>query len=122
MNAPDEGMTRQEEEKLHELIEEYSEVFSEVPMLTTVYEHSILVSDPTKVIRRTYPIPMRYEEEVELEIRRMIENGVIERSNSNFLNPLVVVKKKSGEIRLCLDMRELNSIVLKEYDLSLIHI
>ena len=47
MNAPDEGMTKQEEEKLHELIEEHSDVFSEVPTQTTVYEHSIVVSDPT---------------------------------------------------------------------------
>ena len=46
----------------------------------------------------------------------MLENNVIERSNSNFLNPLVVVKKKSGDIRLCLDMRELNSIIMKEYE------
>ena len=46
---------------------------------------------------RTYPIPMRYAEEVETEIRRMLDNNVIERSNSNFLNPLVVVKKKNGD-------------------------
>ena len=58
MNAADEGMTTQEEEKLHLLIEEYREVFSEVPTQTTVYEHSIVVSDPTKVIRRAYFIPM----------------------------------------------------------------
>ena len=59
-----------------------------------------MVSDPTEFVRRTYPIPMKYEGEVELEIRRMIENNIIERSNSNFLNLLVVVKKKSGEVRL----------------------
>ena len=75
-----------------------------------------MVSDPTKFVRRTYPIPMKYEGEAELEIRRMIENNVIERSNSNFLNPLVVVKKKSGEVRLCLDMRSLNSVILREFD------
>ena len=45
----------------------------------------------------------------------MIEND-IKRSNSKFLNPLVVVKKKSGEVRLCLDMRSLNSVVLREFD------
>ena len=116
VHTADEGMTTQEEKQLHEVIEEFCEIFSEVPTQTTVYEHSIIVSDSTKFVRRTYPIPMKYEVEVELEIRRMIENGVIERSNSNFLNPLVVVKKKSGDIRLCLDMRELNNIVLKEYD------
>ena len=38
------------------------------------------------------------------------------RQNSNFLNPLVVVKRKSGEVRLCLDMRSLNSVILREFD------
>ena len=67
-------------------------------------------------MRRTYPIPMKYEEQVEKEIKRMLDNDVIERSNSNFLNPLVVVKKKNDEIRLCLDMRNLNSVVEKDFD------
>ena len=72
-------MSSQEEAMLFILIEEYNEVFSDVPTQTTVYEHAIMVSDPTKFVRRTYPISMKYEGEVELEIRRMIENDVIER-------------------------------------------
>ena len=63
----------QEEKLLHNLIEEYENhmKFNEAPTQTAVYEHSITVSDPTKFVRRTYPIPMRYEEEVETEIRRV---------------------------------------------------
>ena len=46
----------------------------------------------------------------------MLDDDIIERCNSNFLNPLLVVRKKSGEIRLCLDMRNLNNFVEKEFD------
>ena len=46
----------------------------------------------------------------------MLEEDIIERSNSSFLNPLLVVRKKTGEIRLCLDMRNLNNLVEKEFD------
>lgn len=52
-----------------------------------------------------YLIPMKYEEQIEKEIKRMLDNNVTEQSNSNFLNSLVAVKKKNDKIRLCLDMR-----------------
>ena len=38
----------------------------------------------------------------------MLENGIIRRSNSNYINPIVIVIKKGGSVRLCLDARELN--------------
>lgn len=103
-------------EKIEELLEEYEDIFNEVPTLTNVYQHRIRVTDPNKFVRRTYAIPMRYEEQVENEIRRMLDNKVIERSNSSFINPLVVVRKKNNDIRLCLDMRNLNNIVEKDFD------
>ena len=109
-------ISKQEEKQLNELINEYEDIFSETPTQMTVCEHTITVTDSTKFVRRTHPIPMHYEEEVETEVRCMLDNNVIERSNSSFLNPLVVVKKKNGDIRLCLDMRELNSIIMKKYD------
>ena len=46
----------------------------------------------------------------------MLKIKIIELSERDFLNPLVVVKKKTGDIRLCLDMRNLNSITKKIYD------
>ena len=38
----------------------------------------------------------------------MLENGIIRRSNSIFINPIVIAAKKDGSVRLCLDARELN--------------
>lgn len=46
----------------------------------------------------------------------MLESGVLERSNSNFLNSLAVVKKKIVDIRLSLDMLNHNSLFVKELD------
>lgn len=41
----------------------------------------------------------------------MLDEGVIERSNSPYCNPLRIVQKKDGRIRLCLDARHLNSVI-----------
>lgn len=67
---------------------------------------------------------MKYENEVDAKIQCMINNEIIERSNSSFLNPLVrkkydtllVVMKKDESKCLCLDMWELNNIIFREYD------
>ncbi|XP_070167755.1 putative protein tag-278 [Polyergus mexicanus] len=43
-------------------------------------------------------------------------DGIIERASTQYVNPLVVVVKKTGEIRLCLDAREVNKKMLNDHD------
>jgi hypothetical protein len=101
---------------IEQLFKKHKNVFNETPRITKVYTHQISVKDESKFVRKTYPVPLHNQDKVDTEIQRMLDPGIIERSNSNFLNPIVVVEKKSGNIRLCLNMRNLNTIVKKNYD------
>ena len=66
-------------------------------------------------------IPAHYRETVEKQIHQMLEQGVIEESCSPWMAPAVFVPKKSGEIRLCIDYRELNKRTVKDaYPLPLV--
>lgn len=103
-------------EGLKGLMEEFQDIFSDRPSITTAYQHAIKLKEPEKFIRKVYPIPRKYKNEVNAEIQKMLDYNIIERADSNFLNPLVVVKKTTGDIRLCLDMRNLNNLVKKEFD------
>ena len=51
---------------------------------------------------------------MEFEIDEMIELGVIEPSISPYSSPIVLVQKKDGSIRFCIDFRKLNKIT--EFD------
>uniref|UniRef100_A0AAG5DTA5 RNA-directed DNA polymerase n=1 Tax=Anopheles atroparvus TaxID=41427 RepID=A0AAG5DTA5_ANOAO len=53
-------------------------------------------------------------EVVEQQIEQWLEQGVIQKSSSDFASRVVIVKKKNGKYRLCVDYRKLNSMVLKD--------
>ena len=44
------------------------------------------------------------------ELAEMERNGIIEPACSEWASPLVVAKKKNGELRLCIDYRKLNAV------------
>lgn len=102
--------------QLKELINQYSNIFRKEPGRVNCYQHNLEVSDNTAVIQRTYPIPLHYRDQVDKEIENMLKCGIIERASSQFINPMVVVTKPNGKIRLCLDARKLNSILLPDYE------
>ena len=47
-------------------------------------------------------------EEVKDHIDELLESKVIEESRSNYASPIVLIRKKTGELRLCINYRELN--------------
>lgn len=58
-------------------------------------------------------IPQAARQQVSDEIKRLEEAGVIERINaSEWVSPIVVVQKKDGSIRMCVDLREANKAVV----------
>ena len=44
----------------------------------------------------------------------MLEQGKIRPSNSSFAHPVVCVTKPSGDIRLCVDLRLVNSMTIAD--------
>lgn len=52
--------------------------------------------------------------EAEEEITRMKEEGIIEASVSPWSSNIVLVKKKDGSLRFCVDFRQLNDITIKD--------
>ncbi|GBM02203.1 Transposon Ty3-I Gag-Pol polyprotein [Araneus ventricosus] len=44
----------------------------------------------------------------------MVDNGIIEESSGTWASPIVLVKKKDGSTRFCVDYRKLNEITIKD--------
>ena len=71
--------------------------------------HDIPLLDETPVRQRYRRIPPSEYETVKAHIHQLLEAKVIRESSSPFASPIVLVKKKDGTLRLCVDYRLLNS-------------
>ena len=70
------------------------------------YHYIPIAGSPVKIPPRR--IPAHFKEEVEAQIQSMLDNNIFEPSSSPWMSPAVFVKNKTGNIRLCVDSRELN--------------
>lgn len=81
---------------------------------TGLVRHSINVGDSRPVKQVPRRVPINYKEEVERQTKDMLEGGVIEESESPWSSPVVLVKKKDGSLRYCIDYRKLNECTKKD--------
>ena len=89
---------------------EFAQVLANTPGRTQFAEHCIKTGSAHPVRLPAYRIPHAYREIVQQEIEEMLEEGIIEHSNSEWSSPIVLVGKKDGSLRLCVDYRRLNSL------------
>uniref|UniRef100_A0A8R7UXQ1 Reverse transcriptase domain-containing protein n=1 Tax=Triticum urartu TaxID=4572 RepID=A0A8R7UXQ1_TRIUA len=68
-------------------------------------------TDPPRV--RPYRVPHQQKAEMEKQIRELLDASVIRQSESPYATPAILVKKKDGTWRLCIDYRKLNAQTIK---------
>lgn len=103
-------LTTEEQAELTTLLAEFEDVLQSRPGRTTLTEHRINSRDAHPVRMPPYRLPHAYRDQVLAELKDMLDTGIIEPSNSEWASPMVIVRKKDGGIRLCVDYRRLNSV------------
>lgn len=99
-----------EQAELETLLSDFQDVLCDVPGFTDVDSHRIDVGDA--VPSRSHPYRMGPERKKALdeEISKLLESGKIEPSSSPWASPVVMVPKRGGTYRMCIDYRKLNSV------------
>ena len=84
----------------------------DAPEQTSITECDIKLTSDDPVRSKAYPIPHAMRESLNKEVEKMLEANVIEKSNSPYSSPVVLVKKPDGSNRFCVDYRKLNRITV----------
>ena len=79
------------------------------------YQHVIDTGDHAPVKARFYRTSPAQKVEIEKQIEKLLEAGIVERSTSDWLSPVILVRKANLKYRLVVDYRALNRLVKPVY-------
>ena len=117
-------MSDKQRSRARAVLLEFADVFSkpgDALGRTSLVQHHIRTKSDKPVKLRPYRMDWNKRRVAEQEIQSMLQQGVIQPSDSEYCSPVVLVRKKDGTWRFCVDYRKLNEITEGDsYQLPLI--
>lgn len=110
-------LSREEQSNVRTLLQNYRSVFSAHESdlgCTNLISHDIPLTDNIPVRQRYRRLPPSEYDVVKTHINQLLEAQIIRESCSPYASPLVLVKKKDGSLRMCVDYRQLNAKTRKD--------
>ena len=112
-----ENLEDEEKEKFATLLNKYQDVFaksSDDLGCTNRVKHTINTGTANPIRQPVRRQPYGKRDIERQEIQKMLGKGIIEPSKSPWSSPIVLVSKKDGSTRFCVDYRRLNEVTVKD--------
>src|SRR5581483_1968353 len=110
-------INRQQVSTLEKLLRQNQDLFakdmSELQQ-TNIGEHKIITEDVHPIKRRAYRTSPKENDFIHNEIEEMLQQEFIQPSTSPWSFPVVVVRKKNGKLRFCVNYKPLNDVTKKD--------
>ena len=110
-------LTSEQMHQLKEVLKKHEDIFSksdeDIGHFTGV-KHEIHLNDDRPFKQRYRRIPPSMVDEVRQHIEQLLAAGIIRRSYSSYASNVVLVRKRSGALRMCVDYRFLNARTVKD--------
>ena len=117
INLSDVECTHEQKNKLESLFQKHASVFTKDENdlgYTETVKHKIPTIDQVPVAQTYRRIPPNQFQEAKDHIRKLLDNGIIQESYNPYAASIVLVRKKDGSLRLCVDYRRLNAKTIRD--------
>lgn len=99
------------ESPIAELIKNYRPV----KQVDTPIETKIVLTSEAPIYQRPRRMAPKEKSIVNNQVAEWLRDGIIRESSSEFASPVVVVKKKCGKYRVCIDYRRINKHIVRDH-------
>ena len=98
-------------------LKEFADVFTGLGCVSNVVHHINIKPNVQPVVHPPRRVPVTIRSKVKTELQRMERLNVIEKINepTEWVNSMAVVVKPNGKLRICIDPRDLNQAIRREY-------
>lgn len=111
------SLPQHKQQLLQNLLQSYDDCFASSSQVrpTSVAKHRIITQEDTRPLHQSpYRVSTRERQAIREQVEEMLHDDVIQPSKSPWSAPVVLVKKKDGSLRFCVDYRRLNSVTKKD--------
>lgn len=111
---PRQNLTTMEEDKLALLIQQHFTDMGTKLGCTTLVHHKIDTGTTEPIKQRYYPVSPTKQAAINEELDNMLRLGVVEPSTSAYSSPILLITKKDGTRRFCVDFRKINKVTKRD--------
>src|SRR5438445_8177084 len=107
----------EQENEIRRLIEKYKEIcaISSTKLgKTNVVKHKINTGDHEPIAQKQFRADKKRRTIIKEEVDKMLKDGIIKKSEGPWSSPVVIVTKKDGSARFCIDYRKVNNITITD--------
>ncbi|UYV74813.1 hypothetical protein LAZ67_12001112 [Cordylochernes scorpioides] len=108
-----ENSSPKEQKELKQVLERYGDLFSSRLGRTNLAKHRIDTEDAKPIKHKPYRVSAKERGIIKDQIDEMLTEGIIRPSSSPWSFPVILVKKRDGKYRFCVDYRKLNNVTVK---------
>jgi hypothetical protein len=108
------NLTEGQKDSLFRILEKYVGSMTTKPGKCNFFTYKFHVESTNPSVGYARPIPFSIRPAVRQQIQQMMEDGILELSNSPIINPLTVVQKEGKKVRICVDARKVNACTIPD--------
>ena len=117
IDLSDVSCTPKEKEELSQLLLKHTDVFvqeGDELGYTETYKHRIPTTNDIPLSQPFRRIAPTQYQEVKDHIQKLLEDDIIQESHSPYASPVVILRKKDGVMRVCVDYHKLNEKTIRD--------